>query len=283
MHGFIFVTWEQFLRDIYNMDVLSVHRAAIQGDAASIPLESRTYDDAALIAGVTAVSQYTGMPLDMLLQEYGRYFVSCSLIEKKCPHLISDIKSGRDLLLRMRQAHLQMRQVSDAIVPPIFEYESLTQDGLVLTYNSHRKLCPLLRGALEGAAIRCKERAIIYELKCMRMGSQACEFEVYFRRIDNPFAPRDNHDGNAPDDEEKRRRQRIFDDMIYSMLPPQGDGFSLGDVNWLLSRQGMYTRPYLILESFARLHLAGYVVAQPTPDLFHRKYKRIERVGVLVR
>src|SRR5437899_2576314 len=194
MHGFIFVTWEQFLRDIYNMDVLNVYRAAIQGEAASIPLESRIYDDGTLIKGVEAVAVYKDMPVDMLLQEYGRYFIMCSLTEKKCPHLVAGIKSGRDLLLRMRKAHLQMRQVSEAIAPPIFQYESLTNDGLLLTYDSHRKLCPLLRGALEGAGLRYGERTHIFELQCMREGARACEFEVYFRRFIEQFPQPFNHD-----------------------------------------------------------------------------------------
>jgi Haem-NO-binding len=275
MHGFIFATWEKFLLDIYNAGTLAAYRKAIEGSDASIALINRVYDDETLFVGIDAVSEHTDMPVDALLREYGRYFITCNLTTEKCAHLIDSVGSARELLLKMSTAHMQMRKASDNVFPPLFEFETLTNDGLLLSYSSHRRLCPLLRGALEGSAIRCAEQYRISELQCMRNGANACEFEVYFRKMSGVFLPLrggDNFD-------ERREEQKLLAEIIYHLLPLHGDGFTLSDISLLIHVQlGKNIRPYMILNALSQLNLAGLSIVRETDDMYTRRYMRVKKV-----
>lgn len=101
MHGLIFVTWEKYLSERFKGSVLGQYRDAIGETPATSPLASRVYDDALLLAGVGAASRITGMPADQLLQEFGRYFIINGLTRHLCAYLLTQVHSGRDLLLAM--------------------------------------------------------------------------------------------------------------------------------------------------------------------------------------
>src|SRR2546426_6769185 len=75
MHGLIFVTWEKYLSERFGPSLLSQYRAAIGETAATAPLASRVYDDATLLAGVGVAHQLTHLPVDVLLRQFGRYFL----------------------------------------------------------------------------------------------------------------------------------------------------------------------------------------------------------------
>src|SRR5438094_6488978 len=156
MHGLIFVTWEKYLSERFGASLLYKYRAAIGETPAQSPLASRVYNDETLLAGVGAACKLTGLPADVLLQEYGRYFMLNGLTSHLCAYLLAQVHSGRDLLLTMRKAHAQMRRTPDELAPPLFSYEAISADPseFALIYDSPRKLCAVLLGAIECAAER---------------------------------------------------------------------------------------------------------------------------------
>src|SRR5438132_10073342 len=152
MHGLIFVTWEMYLTERFGSSFLHAYREAIGETPATAPLASRVYDDAVLLAGVGAASQLAHFPVDTLLREYGRYFMINGLTSHLCSYLLTQVHSGRDLLLTMRDAHNQMRRTPDGLTPPLFSYEAISSDPreMALIYDSSRKLFSLLWGAIAG-------------------------------------------------------------------------------------------------------------------------------------
>jgi hypothetical protein len=138
MHGLIFVTWEKFLAERFGSTLLHQYRSAIGETMVTAPLVSRVYDDATLLAGVGAACQLTGVPADTLLREYGRYFMLNGLTSHLCAYLLTQVHSGAELLLTMRDAHAQMRRTPDGLTPPLFAYEALSTDPnrLTLIYDS---------------------------------------------------------------------------------------------------------------------------------------------------
>src|SRR5207244_3748662 len=174
-----------YLSERFGKALLQEYRSTIQETTATAPLVSRVYDDATLLAGVEAASRLTHLPTEMLLREYGRYFISNGLTSHLCAYLLAQVHSGRDLLLRMGEAHAQMRRTPDALVPPLFDYEAISSqsNAFALLYRSHRRLCPVLWGAIEGAAERYGERVYILETACMKQGAAVCRFEVSFTRL----------------------------------------------------------------------------------------------------
>lgn len=259
MHGLIFVTWEGFLAESFGSTFLNTYRAAIGETARTAPLATRMYDDATLLAGVGAACQLTNLSVDAILRLYGRYFIANGLTSHRCAYLLNQVSSGRDLLLAMRKSHGQMRLSPDSITPPLFEYEaiSLTFSGFVIVYKSERKLCSLLVGAIEGAAIRYGEQVQIVEQSCMNKGAPACRFEVL-------FSPRSSQQLETPQQEEQRKQKQVFANQVLAVLP-FSSGYTLLEVQQIMQRQRKtspeYLRPSFILEALQSLQHAGIVAS----------------------
>jgi hypothetical protein len=277
MHGLIFVTWEMYLTERFGSSFLNAYREAIGETPATAPLASRVYDDAVLLAGVGAASQLAHFPVDTLLREYGRYFMINGLTSHLCSYLLAQVHSGYDLLLLMRKAHAQMRR-TDGLTPPVFGYEALSTyaNGLALIYNNHRQLCPVLYGAIEGAAERYGEKVQIIERTCMKRGSAECRFEIYFSADPNSGALY----METPEQLARRKIRRQLADMVLSALPDQ-EGVTLMDLQKIMLHWQVnpaHLRPSVLLEALKLLQHAGLVASsanQPGDDLARRRYWRV--------
>lgn len=283
MHGLIFVTWEKYLNDRYGPNLLYEYRQKI-GEAPSMtPLATKVYDDATLLAGVGAAHELTQTPVDTMLREYGQYFLVNGLTSRLCAYLLNQVHSARELLLTMRDAHNQIAHASaEGVAPPLFEYDSVPGDpnGIVVKYDSPRKLCPLLLGAIEGTATRYGEQVSVRETTCMKQGAPMCTFEVRFAPGSSPS--RAIHDGNG--NTARWDTQRRLADLIYTLLP-DADGITLAEIQERLRGHGVgpdLTRPFLVLEAINHLHHAGWsanTANEPGDDLARRRYWRLPRMA----
>ncbi len=181
MHGLIFMTWEKYLAERFGSPFLQTYRETIGEGIADIPLANRLYDDAVLLAGVGAAHQLSQLPVNTLLHEYGRYFIINGLTSHLCMYILSEVHNGRDLLLSMRDSHARLRRTLDGLVPPLFEYEDVSHPNEVtLLYDSPRQLCPVLLGAIEGAAERYGQSVQVQEQSCMKNGAPVCRLRARF-------------------------------------------------------------------------------------------------------
>lgn len=277
MQGLIFVTWEKYLSERFGDTLLKEYRAAIGETAATSPLASRTYGDDVLLAGVGVASELTTMPLDVLLWEYGRYFMLNGLTSHLCAYLLTKVNSGRDLLLMMRKAHAQMRRLPDGLTPPLFEYQATatSQNRLTLIYDSPRQLCALLWGTIEGAAQRYQQRVQVIEVSCMKHGASVCRFELDF----SPPVSRPLEIIETPEQIVKRANQQQLAELVLSVLPTDYS-LTLADLlehlrRWEINPQQL--RPALVLEALRHLQHAGLVSStanQPDDNLANRRYWR---------
>ncbi len=277
MQGIIFVTWEKYLAERFGNDFLNLYREAVGETASTVPLTSRVYDDAQLLAGLSAASQLAHFPADALLREYGRYFLINGLTSHLCAYLLAQAHSGRDLLLMMRKAHAQMRKAPEGLTPPVFGFEALLNNpnGLILIYDSHRQLCPVLYGAIEGAAERFGERAQIIERTCMKRGAPECRFEVQFLAGLNGHSSRETQEQIA-----QRKSKQQLADMVLAALPDT-NGVTLQELQGIMLHWQVHPnqlRLSLLLEALKNLQFAGLVASsanQPGDDLAHRRYWRV--------
>jgi hypothetical protein len=275
MHGLIFVTWEKYLSERFTSSVLSEYREALAGTVAAMPLASRVYDDDMLLKGIAATSRITHLPPETLLREYGRYFITNGLTRHLCAYILFQIHSARDLLLAMHDAHEQMSRLPGGLAPPLFKYRIPPQhsDELILIYDSPRKICPVLMGAIEGAAARYGEQVYVVEQTCMKRGDPVCRFEIRF------FAS----STGSPETPEQIERQQVkqqFAQFILSLLPDSG-GITLAELQKTLSLRGLkkeWVRPAILLEALRHLHHAGLVASTANhsgDDFMHRRYWRV--------
>src|SRR5581483_8250176 len=195
--------------------------------------------------------EITRVAVDTLLEEYGHYFIANGLTRHRCAYLLSQVHNGRDLLLAMRDAHEQMKQLPDGLTPPLFEYRLHPRDDqtMLLIYDSERKLCPLLRGAIQGAADYYGESVQVSEQSCMRRGDSVCTFAVR-------FSGGKSAESETPEMQAHRKEQQVYADQIYTLLPAR-HGLTLAEIQAQLIRRGaskQQSRPAVILQALTHLH-----------------------------
>lgn len=280
MQGLIIVTWEKYLADHFGNDFLNLYRETMGETVSTVPLTSRVYDDAQLLAGVSAASKLAHFPVDTLLRQYGRYFLINGLTSHLCNYLLQQAHSGRDLLLLMRKAHAQMHHSPDGLTPPVFGFEYLSQSptGLLVVYDSHRQLCPILYGAIEGAAERFGEVAQIIESTCMRQGAPQCRFEVNFTRT-SALLPLNQTSEQAA---LAKAKQQLADQVLSAL--PDSDGLTLQDLQWTMRHSQIspeLVRPSQLLEALKHLQYAGLIASTANKEgdnLATRRYWSVPRI-----
>ena len=277
MHGLIFVTWEKYLAARFSGKLLKKYREAIGETAATSPLASRTYSDEVLLAGIKVACDLTRMPLETVLWEYGRYFMINGLTSHLCAYLLTKATSGLELLLMMREAHAQMRRLPDGLTPPLFEYQavSISHQELSLIYDSPRHLCPLLLGAIEGAAQRYGQHVQVNEVTCMKHGFPVCRLDMRFSEpVSRPLELLE-----TPEQIARQANQQQLTNLVLSALPTE-HGFTLTELRNHLSSWEAHLRqlrPALLLEALRLLQHAGLVSStanEPGDNLENRRYWR---------
>jgi hypothetical protein len=287
MHGLIFMTWEKYLGERFGGGLLGAYREAIGESPSETPMASRFYDDTALLAGVAAASRLTGLPADLLLREYGRYFIINGLTGHLCKYILSGVNSAYDLLLTMRDVHSRLRRTADGLTPPLFNYEFSPETGtVVVIYDSPRQVCPVLWGAIEGAAERYGEQVSVVEHTCMKRGDRVCRFEATFFRLREEQALLSEQQ-RVQSFEQQTRSQAMRDlaRVVLSLLPlsEQGrPGITLVELQQALRShreiRPQQLRPAVLLETIRYLQFAGYVAStagQPDDNLSNRRYWRV--------
>jgi hypothetical protein len=280
MQGLIFVTWEKYLSERFTGSVIREYRDTLGKTLQTPIMASRVYDDNVLLAGVAEASRITKVPVEMLLREFGHYFITNGLTRHLCAYILTQVHSGRELLLAMHDAHQQMSRLPDGLAPPLFQYttRSWHSDELTLIYDSIRKICAVLMGAVEGAAERYGEQVRIVERTCMKRGDPVCRFEIRFSASSTELF-------ETPEQSERQQEKQHFAQFILSLLPDEG-GVTLTELQKFLALRGMKqerTRPALQLEALRHLHYAGLVATTANhagDDLIHRRYWRAPTSGL---
>lgn len=283
MHGLIFMTWEKYLKDRFGKRFLDAYRNAIGETAANLPLANRLYDDETLLAGVGAASRLASMPPEKLLREYGRYFIINGLTGHLCLYILAQVHSGCDLLLTMRNAHARLRTTLEGLQPPLFEYEpSPSPNAVILRYDSPRKLCDVLLGAIEGAAERFGETVHIQEHVCMKSSAPFCRISARFQAPQNDPDRYRRSTNNAG----QQKIHAPLLDLVWDALPDAGrsDGIRLAELQGTLQRRHRvhmhHLRPAVLLEALHQLQFAGYVMStahQPYDNFMDRRYWRVNK------
>ena len=277
MHGLFFVTWERYITERFGQPIFQIYRDAMGETTEIAPLANRVYSDEAFVARVYTLCRLISADPDTIFREYGRYFIINGLTRHLCAYLLLRVHNGRELLLAMREGHAQMRMMPEELTPPLFHYEISTThtQNLVLLYDSPRKLCPVLLGAIEGAGERYGERANVVERSCMRHGAPLCRFEISFQPLNRLRQKSTERDKDVIHRQEK---QLLAESVLLQLLYQEGT--TLAELQMRLEKgviHPQYLRPHLILEALRHLQYAGLVAStanQPGDTLMNRLYWR---------
>lgn len=177
MHGIIFKELKDFVIDQYDQ---ATWNAIV--DEAGVPsglyVPVSEYPDEELLALVAAASELSGIPVDDLLYEFGR-FVFPDLASVYGVH-VDDEWDAVDLVANVEHyihEALRAKQLSE-FTPPGLQSKRVGEDRVLLAYSSDRELCDVAKGLLVGAGEFYDDPVAVREHRCMKDGAPRCEISV---------------------------------------------------------------------------------------------------------
>lgn len=142
-----------------------------------------TYPDEELMLLVGAASSALGITGDEVIRWFGR--TAMPLLFKRYPAFFEGHESTTAFVLTLNDViHPEVRKLFPGAYAPDFDFEDSVEGVLTLGYRSHRGLCALAEGLLEGAADHYGEIVDIEQIECTRRGGIKCVFLCRFRKAD---------------------------------------------------------------------------------------------------
>lgn len=131
------------------------------------------YPDAEFIALIDASAAVVSLDRGQTLRWFGAR--AMKLFISRYPHFFSSHTSTQPFLLTLNDViHDEVRKLYPGADVPYLGFESRVDGSLAITYRSHRQLCKLAEGFIEGAAGHFGERADLKQESCMLEGDSGC-------------------------------------------------------------------------------------------------------------
>ena len=177
MKGVIFNLAEQVVTDAYGVDAWDdiLDRAGLDGAYTSLG----SYPDADLGALVTASAERLGVEPAVVVRTIGEG--AMPVLAQRYAEFFSPHATTREFLLTLNDIiHPEVRKLYPGADVPEFGFEVEGDDVLLLSYRSHRRLCPLAEGFVTGAATHYGETVVMHQPQCMLEGAGACLIHITF-------------------------------------------------------------------------------------------------------
>ncbi len=137
------------------------------------------YDDELTLRLVQAAAEVTGLPIETVLVEFGKYWIPHTG-RTSYPALFELLHGARECLLAMNRVHELVTRTTPNATPPQFEFDELPNGRLLMHYHSERRLCKVLIGLIHGVGELFDEELTVREVACFHDGSDHCVMEVEF-------------------------------------------------------------------------------------------------------
>jgi predicted hydrocarbon binding protein len=175
MHGLIFAELKKYVQarfDDKTWDIL-LEKAGLKGN---MYLASTVYPDSDILALVNTACQMTGLAAKAVLEDFGE-FIAPDLVAQYS-FLIKPEWTLLDFLANTEETIHKVVRFNRGVTPPRLSVTRPADDKVVISYDSARKMCALLKGIVKGAAKLYKEDVSILESRCMLQGDPVCVVTV---------------------------------------------------------------------------------------------------------
>ncbi|MCD4733338.1 heme NO-binding domain-containing protein [bacterium] len=119
--------------------------------------------DETVVRVLEAVCAELNITLDQAGEAFGHYWMH-KIVPRVYPVFTYNIKSARQLLLKMDKIHDMVTRTIANARPPRFEYSWTDDNTLIMTYNSPRGLIFLLPGLIRGVGKYFEEELNVRKL-----------------------------------------------------------------------------------------------------------------------
>jgi len=147
------------------------------GIGQRIYITSAEYPDQEMIDLVSAISKMTKDPVAVVLEDFGEFIaqnligIYGSLVDPRWKTL--DLLENTGGLI-----HARIHSMNPETKPPDLKCERVAPDEVIVTYNSARGMCGMVKGLVKGFAKHYNERVSVTETRCMLKGHVNCEISV---------------------------------------------------------------------------------------------------------
>jgi predicted hydrocarbon binding protein len=181
MQGTIFTVFSDMIIETQGIETWNELLDTVQPESGGIYTRGMQYDDAELIALVTALSDKTNIDIPTLVKAFGGYlFIH---LFNSSPAKVSHIDNLKDFLTCIDSViHKEVKRVYPHAYLPSFDYKENANGDLEMIYHSKRKLCHLSEGLILGAAEHFNEKVKISQPECMHEGAEKCILLISFEQ-----------------------------------------------------------------------------------------------------
>lgn len=157
------------------------------GVADEVFLRMESYPDEMTYGLVASASEVLDAPAELLLKEFGRYWVRYTMVEGYGA-LLSDLgPSFQEALAALDGMHARVALLYPALKPPQFRISEVAPGSLRLHYHSERHgLAPMIIGLVEGLGERYSVRVDVQHAQAKGVDGDHDCFDI---RILGPLEP----------------------------------------------------------------------------------------------
>jgi hypothetical protein len=164
------------LRDYTTLRLDHERSVELWSDRVFQPHEA--YDDEWFVAQLNRLGAATGETLDETQRGFGS-FAAQETFARLFPDYYAESKDTFTFLLGIEETiHEVVRATIPGAAPPRLHVQPLRNVGVLVSYTSERKLCPLLDGLVRGTAAHYGDEVVVEEIQCMHSGDTGCVFTV---------------------------------------------------------------------------------------------------------
>lgn len=177
MKGIVFNLLEGAVRHDYGDDTWDdlLDAANVEGAYTSLG----NYSDQEMGRLVMAAAQVLLLTPEQILQWFGQR--AMPMLAEHYPIFFTPHHSTRRFLLTLNDIiHPEVEKLYPGASTPVFDFDSKSDEVLVMGYRSQRKLCALALGFIEGAAHYYRETVSFEHPLCMHRGDEKCQFQLRF-------------------------------------------------------------------------------------------------------
>jgi len=177
MKGIIFTTLQDMVEEEFGLECWEAiinNPAVINGGMYT---SVKSYPDEELLALIAGLSKHMNCPVDVLVEAIG---------EKLLPKLVASLPSNLvdyDNLWSFLAdidgvIHVEVKKLSPDALTPTIRVINRSDNAMMLSYQSPRKMCFLALGLIRNAGEYYKTPVTVTHGQCMHSGSDYCEIKV---------------------------------------------------------------------------------------------------------
>ena len=178
MKGIVFTSLNEFVENTFGIQAWD-KTLATSGEAGAFTA-ANSYSDSSLRKLFQALQKHTGIAADQLTRTFGEYLFRN--FAQQYPYFFPKRVSAQSVLCSVDDIiHMEVKKLFPDADLPQFKYERVSNHRILLTYRSHRALCVLAEGLIDGTAKHFGESISHHQTQCMHHGDYCCVFDITFR------------------------------------------------------------------------------------------------------